>query len=60
MTTDDIAYIALPLFGSLKFGVRVNNEAVIRLWANVAMISINFDIFKAEFSYIKEQVRSVV
>jgi hypothetical protein len=55
VTTDDIAYIALPLFGSLKFGVRINNEAVIRLWANVAMISINWDIFKAEYSYIKEQ-----
>jgi hypothetical protein len=55
VTTDDIAYISLPLFGSLKFGVRVNNEAVIRLWANVAMISVDWKIFHAEYSYIKEQ-----
>ena len=55
-TTDDIAFVNIPLLNpKISFGVRVHNEAAIAVWADVKVIKINYDIFRAEYSYIKTQ-----
>jgi hypothetical protein len=56
VTTDDIAFLNIPLLNpKISFGVRVHNEAVIAVWADILVIKINYDIFRAEYSYIKTQ-----